>query len=373
MKLKSLGLSSVQVPVVGQGTMGVGGYYQRDVTHDAAWVQLLRRGIDRGLTFLDTAEIYGAGHSEELIGQAIAGQRERVIVATKFSNDHSRYDQVIRAAEGSLKRLRTDYIDLYQNHWSNPQVPWEETLSAMEQLRRDGKVRFLGLSNCTLSEARQALAYVSPSALVAIQQEYNPLERTAEQQLLPFCEQAQLTCIAYSPLGQGKFAVPGNEQHPLRALIQKYRCTLAQLVMAWLIHSAPVVVIPKSGRIAHLEENAQAGDLVLEPEDAVRIGEIMRPPVVEIPTASLGIAADPHRPSYFTLEEALANPLNLVPSPRELAQQLTGGDILKPVKVKRHPHPTDQTSFLVVDGKIRYWAWRIAFGNQKPIPVLVQE
>ena len=137
MKFKALGATGIVVPAIGQGTMGIGGRFERDVSSDAECIRLLRLGVDLGLTLIDTAEVYGEGHAEELAGVALRGLRDRVVVATKFSPEHSTYEGVIRAAEGSLRRLQTDYIDLYQAHWPNPRVPIEDTMRAMEKLVDD--------------------------------------------------------------------------------------------------------------------------------------------------------------------------------------------------------------------------------------------
>ncbi len=156
-QLNDLGLT---LPPIGQGTMGIGGYYEKDCTRDAEWIAGLRRGIDLGLTLIDTAEVYGAGHSEELVGQAIKEVRDEVFLVSKFSAEHSRVSQVIAAAERSLRRLGTDRIDLYQPHWPNPSVPFEETAEALEILVQSGKVRFVGLSNFSFHETQKATAFL---------------------------------------------------------------------------------------------------------------------------------------------------------------------------------------------------------------------
>ena len=136
--------------LIGQGCMGIGGEFEKDDTQQVEHVRALQYGIDLGLNFLDTAEIYSDGYSEELVGRAVKGNRDRVFISTKFSPENSSYKDVLKAAEGSLRRLNTDYIDLYQAHWPNPKISVAETMAAMEKLLADGKIRQIGLSNLSL-------------------------------------------------------------------------------------------------------------------------------------------------------------------------------------------------------------------------------
>ena len=155
MRYVKLGKTMTEIPVIGQGCMGIGGYLSRDTTHDAWSLHALKIGIDLGMTFLDTAEGYGSGHSEELVGQAVQGIRDKICIATKVSPENLSYNDVISAAEGSLRRLRTDYIDLYQIHWPNPTIPVSETIRALERLLHDGKIRNIGLCNFSLREIKE--------------------------------------------------------------------------------------------------------------------------------------------------------------------------------------------------------------------------
>ncbi len=154
-KQRPLANTKVMVPILGQGTMGIGGYFQEDKSKDEEMVRLIEMGIDLGLSFIDTAEVYGAGHSEELVGKAINGRREQVFIATKFSPEHSSYSDVIKAVEGSLRRLNVDQIDLLQTHWRNYKIPLCETARAMNALFQTGKIRFLGVSNFSVNEVRE--------------------------------------------------------------------------------------------------------------------------------------------------------------------------------------------------------------------------
>src|SRR5215468_10681819 len=191
-ELKQLGNTGVMVPEIGLGTWKYRG-----------GVEPLRRGIELGATLIDTAEIY---RTEDVVGQAIRGQRERIFLATKVSGDHLRADAVLRAAEGSLRLLGTDVIDLYQIHWPNARVPIKETMQAMETLVDRGQVRYIGVSNFSLRELRTAQEAMTKYPIVANQVLYNLNCREIERDLLPYCQEHQITILAYTPLDDGRLA-----------------------------------------------------------------------------------------------------------------------------------------------------------------------
>ncbi len=201
MRYKQLGNTSATIPAIGMGTMGVGGYFGRDDSRDDHFVSVLEQGIDAGLILIDTAEAYGKGHSEELVGRAIKGKRQDLIVASKVSPDHLRHDEIIKAAEESLGRLQTDYIDLYQVHWPNPSIPIAETMEAMARLVQSGKIRYVGVSNYSLPELKEALTCIREIA--AVQVEYNLFDRTIEEDILPFCKTHSISVLAYDPVMLG--------------------------------------------------------------------------------------------------------------------------------------------------------------------------
>ena len=192
MELKQLGNTGVMVPEIGLGTWKYRG-----------GVEPLRRGIELGAYLIDTAEIY---RTEDVVGQAIQGLRERVFLATKVSGEHLRHDQVLRAADASLRLLGTEVIDLYQLHWPNPRVPIKETMQAMETLVDRGQVRYIGVSNFSLRELRAAQEVMTKYPIVANQVLYNLNRREIERDLLPYCQEHNITILAYTPLDDGRLA-----------------------------------------------------------------------------------------------------------------------------------------------------------------------
>jgi diketogulonate reductase-like aldo/keto reductase len=277
MELKELGNTGVMVPEVGPGTARYTG-----------GVEPLRRGIELGAFLIDTAEIY---RTEDAVGQAVKGIRDRVFIATKVLGSHLRYDQVMRATESSLHLLGTDYIDLYQIHWPNPSVPIKETMRAMEALADSGQVRYIGVSNFSVKELEEARAAMTKYPIVSNQVLYNLKRREIEKDLLPYCQQSHITVIAYTPLAEGSLTArsPSQEDQrrgPLRRaagrllgreperqgleeVANEVDRTPAQVALNWCISRPNVIVIPKSNSLARIEENCGASGWRLS-EDQLR-------------------------------------------------------------------------------------------------------
>ena len=210
------------------------------------------------MTLLDTAEVYADGFCEEIVGKAIRGKRSNVIVATKFSPNNHHYDQVIKAADRSLKRLDTDYIDIYQIHWPNPSVPLEDTIRALKDLLDMGKIRKIGVSNFSVRELKQAKDFLGEYSLFGNQVEYNLFDRSIEEEILPYCHQNDLTVMAYSPLDKGKVNYNNNKIEVLSKIAEKYQSSISQVVLNWLVTYSNVVVIPKAVNLDHVRLNAES-------------------------------------------------------------------------------------------------------------------
>lgn len=226
-------------------------------------VAALRRGIELGMTFIDTAEIYGHGRSETLVGEAIRDSREEVFLATKVAPEHFGYNDVIKSCEGSIERLGVRFVDLYQLHWPNPRVPIQETMRAMEELVARGRTRYIGISNFSVEQTIQAQEALPRSELVSNQVRYSITSRSIETDLLPFCDREKITVIAYSPLDTGNIPI---SRIP-KGLLEKYEMTPAQLMLNWVTYPEQVVTIPKASRISHVEENASAVDVRISDDD----------------------------------------------------------------------------------------------------------
>ena len=249
MELKQLGNTGVMVSEIGLGVWRYSG-----------GVEPLRLGIELGAFLIDTAEIYG---TEDVVGQAVKGIRDRVFLATKVSADHLRYDDVLRAAEASLRRLDTNYIDLYQIHLPNSYIPLQETMRAMEALVDAGLVKYIGVSNFSVSDLREAQAAMSKYPIVSNQVLYNLNSRDIEQDLLPYCQQPNVTVIAYTPLDDGRLATTSRfrrsrGRRALEQIAAEVQKTLAQVALNWCTARPHVIAIPKSDSVSRTEENCRA-------------------------------------------------------------------------------------------------------------------
>ena len=257
------------IPVLGQGTWRMGGVDTPDTANDDADIAAIRRGIATGLCHIDSAEMYAGGHAEELVGIAMKGQgirRADYFLTDKVWKTHLRYDDVLRAAEASLKRLGTDYIDLYLIHQVNPDVPEEETIRAMNRLKREGVIRHIGVSNFSEERLKRAQA-ASDAPIVANQLHYNLRIREIEQcGLLDYCRSQDIMVIAWRPLRGLDLALP-----LIVTLAEKYGKTPSQIALNWLLCQENVVTITKAANPLHLAENMGALGWVLEKEDAERL------------------------------------------------------------------------------------------------------
>lgn len=353
--------------------MGIGGFFGREEHRDAEYIRLLKLGIDLGMTVIDTAEVYGDGHAEELVGQAIAGERDQVYIVTKFSAEHSSAAAVIAAADRSLKRLATDYIDIYMPHWPNPKVPFEETLEAMDRLIIAGKVRRPGLSNFAAVEATRAATHLLHGTLACLQNEYSLVERSVEDSTLPYCVNEQIALMAYSPFSQGKLLARNRRTEPLFVMAADYGISAAQLALAWLLRTPTVLAIPKAAREEDLRANAAVLALDIAQADFDALSAAFESTTEEIATDLIEVAdADDDRKVYKTLAEATANRFGMVPSPQELGEEIlaSGGKLQKPIKLRRD---TVTGRYTLLEGRSKYWGWMIAYGTSKPIPAIIEE
>jgi diketogulonate reductase-like aldo/keto reductase len=260
MLFKRLGATGVQIPEIGLGTWQ---YH--------AGAEPLRKGLDEGALFIDTAESYG---TESVVGEAIAGRRDSIFLATKVSPGHFRRADVLAAADRSLMQLRTSYIDLYQLHEPNDRIPVAETLGAMEELVDAGKVRFIGVSNFSVAQLERARAAMRKHLIVSNQVRFNLIDRTINGGLLSYCQQSHVTVLAYSPLGRRfQNIIDCDPRGVLVDLARKSGRTPAQLALNWCLCREGVVGIPKGNSIEHVVENCRASDWRLSAEQLRELDE----------------------------------------------------------------------------------------------------
>ena len=369
MLFKKLGQSDIEISAVGQGTGIHHALINREVYGQLD--STIRAGIDMGINFIDTAPVYGNGESEKVIGQALKGIRNGVVLATKVSPEALSIQGIEDSTRMSLKRMKTDWIDLLQIHWPNPQIPILDTLRGLEKMVQEGLVRYIGLCNFSIKETKYIQQQISPNLLASVQVEYNLFDRSIEQEFLPYGKAEGISIVAYSPLHRGRIVANQKQYLVLQEMADKYHKTPAQIVLRWLTKHQPVVVIPNTTNIQRMKENAESLNFDLEEDDVRSLEEKCTGHHLDVPPCSIQVAADSGRSVYQTLEEAMANSLKCVPSPQELAKQIEDGDFLKPVRLR--PTGSSRDRFELLEGRIRYWAWVIAYGFEKPLPALIED
>jgi len=304
MQTRKLGQSDVEITPILFGTWQAGKSGWVGI-EDEAVIAAMQAALASGITAFDTAEVYGNGHSEQVVGQALADVRDRVVLATKVFANHLKYQQVIEACDRSLKNLQTDYIDLYQIHWpagsfKSEMVPIAETMEALNALKQQGKIRAIGVSNFSRDQLAEAMQY---GRIDSLQPPYNLFWRGVEQDLMPYCVEQNISIIAYSPLAQGLLTGRFGPDHQfedgdvraknklfkgeaydraqaalaqLRPIADHYGCTLGQLAIAWLIAQPQTSAIVGARKSEQATQNAQAANLQLTQADLDAIDAIGR-------------------------------------------------------------------------------------------------
>lgn len=262
---RSFGASGPLVSSIGQGSW----YSEQGDRREA--IAAFRRGLDLGLTHIDTAEMYGDGRSEALIGEAIDGRRDEVFLVSKVLPHNASRRGVQAACERSLKHLRTDRLDCYLLHWRGPH-PLAETFAAFEALKQEGKILSWGVSNFDEDDLDEALAVAGSGRIACNQVLYHLRERAIEHVVIPWCERNRVAVVAYSPFGHDDFPAAGSAQGKVLAEIAaNHGATARQVALAFLTRRDSVFAIPKAGRVAHVEDNAGALSLALSEAEIARI------------------------------------------------------------------------------------------------------
>jgi diketogulonate reductase-like aldo/keto reductase len=265
---RRFGSSGREVAVIGQGTWFI------EEGEPAVTVAALRRGLDLGMTHIDTAELYGSGAAEELVGRAIVGRRDEVFLVSKVLPNHASRSGVIAACEASLARLGTDHLDCYLLHWRGAH-PLRETLAGFEHLQRQGKILSWGVSNFDVADLEEVGSIAGSGHPVCNQVLYHLLERAIENAVLPWCERHGVAVVGYSPFGH-RGGLPGHRTRRGRVLIEiaaAHGASARQVALAFLARKSPLFTIPKASSADHTSENAAAGDLRLSEDEIARIDE----------------------------------------------------------------------------------------------------
>jgi aryl-alcohol dehydrogenase-like predicted oxidoreductase len=304
METRRLGTSNVKITPILMGTWQAGKSMWVGI-EDAETIKAIRAAFDAGITTVDTAEVYGKGHSEQVVAEALADVRDQVTYATKVFANHLKYDQVIEACESSLTRLKTDYIDLYQIHWPSGSfksevVPIEETMNALNMLKEQGKIRAIGVSNFSRAQIEEAMQY---GRIDSLQPAYSLFWRQVEKDTVPYCVENNISILAYSSLAQGLLTGKFGRDHKfeegdnrndnklfkgenyeraqqaldkLRPIAERHQCSLAQLSLAWLIAQPQTNAIAGARNTEQAVGNASAADVDLSADELTEIDAIGR-------------------------------------------------------------------------------------------------
>jgi len=249
---RKFGWTGVEVPIIGQGTWMIDG----DPETESRAIQTLRLGLDLGMSHIDTAEMYGEGHVEELVGKAIAGRRDEIFLVSKVLPANASYDGTLKACERSLKRLKTDWLDLYLLHWRGS-YPLSETMRAMEKLVAEGLVKYIGVSNFDVEDLMEAEQVLQTEQIACNQVLYNLRDRGIEPRLLPYCSKKRIAVVGYAPFGHGNFPSPSSREGKLLIEIgRRHNRTPKQVALNYLTHHPSIFTIPKTTRSERVKENS---------------------------------------------------------------------------------------------------------------------
>lgn len=273
--------NSLSLPVIGLGTWEMGGRQSPDKQHDSKWIDAIETAIGMGIRHIDTAAIYGGGHTETLVGEAIRNfNRNDYFITTKVSGEHLQFADVIRSVKSSKNRLKVEQIDMLLLHWPSPTVPLEQTISAITKLFDDGLIRYFGLSNFPVKTIRE-IGFYTDAPIITNQLEYNLFNRNqgiytpnVESEIIPFCLKNGISITAWRPLLKGDTTTAA---HPLLdSIAAKYGKTVFQIMLNWLIHKPMMMAIPRMGSADHIKQNIEALHFNMEEEDILLLDGIAK-------------------------------------------------------------------------------------------------
>ncbi|MFX0155746.1 MAG: aldo/keto reductase [Candidatus Hodarchaeota archaeon] len=288
MKKIKLGKTDEYIPILGQGTWGIKSFRNKD--YYEKWKESIRKGIELGITHIDTAEMYGRGSSEIIVGQVISEyDRDDLFITTKLFPMHTRYNTMKKAAYNSLKRLEIKQIDLYLIHWPSPLISIEKQMRVLEDLVNEGKVRYIGVSNFSVEQFKEAQKFLKDIELVNNQLNASITRQKHIIKSLPYYQNERITMTAYSPLGHNGYNnLKGELKEKLEKVAKAHNSTIQQIAIAWLINHKNVITIPKAFKIEHIEANAKAAEIKLAKEEITLFYEtLIIPDSLKLATSKL--------------------------------------------------------------------------------------
>ncbi len=363
--------TNIEVYPIGQGTL-FGRILDKSKISDIVKrkISILEYGIELGMNYLDTGEDYEGGLSEELLSKIINNKRDKVVVGSKFIPSNNSYNDVIFACESSLKRLKTDYIDIYMTHWPNPNIPIEETIAALSYLVEQGKIRCFGVGNFNITQLSEAIKYDNINKFSVLQTEYDLFNRQAEEEIFDFNKINNITTLSYKSLGKDLYT--DTEKKLLDDLSKKYKKSIRSIVLNWITSHQNTLALTSSMQETHTLENYTSLSFNLTSEDISLINNTFQRSTIKISPNKIKVndfdESDAAHKIYTTIEEAISNKLNIQPSAVEISEEIKkDGKLLRPIELKKNPDLNSEYPYLLVRGRMRYWGWVIAYGYEKEI------
>lgn len=361
----------MQLPLVGQGSGNKGADLSRFSSDFNDLVNGVKFGIDNGLTLIDTAEVYGDGRSELIIGTAVKNLRNSVFIATKFSPNNHSYKSVIDSAKGSLSRLGIEQIDLYQIHWPNSSVPMSETVSAMADLQNQGLIKQIGVCNFSSNQLENAVEIAKSlgTKIFSIQIKFNLVDQFAYHKVKEICNKNGIKIIAYSPF-KSLLNINSSRAQMLETLGIENGMSPMQVALSWILQHPNVIPIPESANYDHLREISETTKKTLTESALSELEKNFSNLICEIDTTSIK-SRNPARSQSKTLSKVAIEKFSddFCPSIIELANEISTGEFLQPILVT-HSATTPDT-YEIVEGELRYWAFVYAFGKDRRISAII--
>jgi len=361
----------MQISKIGQGTGHKGEHLETYNKDFDSVVNNILAGVENGLTLIDTAEIYCEGRSEMIIGAATKDIRKEVKIASKFSPTNHKRDGVLNSIEGSMNRLCTDYIDLYQIHWPNAAVPLEETLTALFDLQEEGKILEVGVCNFNYSQLKNAMEFATSrkSRIYSAQIKFNLSDQFTYKAISSFCHENDIKIIAYSPL-RNLLNQDNERLRVLTRIAHSSGMSPAQVALEWIISHRGVYAIPESSKLKHIKELGKVGQNPLDSRSITLLNQAFEN-IVENLEVKLIKSKNKKRllaAPKLTRKEIQSFSLDFCPSITDLASEIEEGNFLQPILVRLDEN--DREFYEIVEGELRYWAFVYAFGANSEIPVI---
>jgi diketogulonate reductase-like aldo/keto reductase len=363
---------NLNLPSIGLGTSGYGGYFNRQSfgVSNKKYIELIELAFDLGVRVIDTAESYADGASEEIIGLLPESIKSNLFIISKFSPENSSREKIISSLDRTLQRLKRDFVDLYMPHWPSSLSTTNLLIETLLELKTQGKIKFLGLSNFTASQFTE-FNFLGNNNFKFVEMEYSPCERFIEDVYLPKIIDSQGVLIAYSPFRNGEIINPNSSFYEkLTNIANIFSISIAQLILLWIIRTGSVIAIPKSSSKERLIDNLQALKIKV-PEDALHmVSDLFKLDLIMLDTKFIEMEPDGDRVIYYSLNDAIKNKQRLFPGPFEIMEEIksNGGELVKPIKVKKKLH---SNKYIVCEGRLKYWAWLMLYGSSKKIPSII--